>query len=153
MPTWLAMDLIEDEHPLYGGRPGGIAPRWANFTLQNCDLLIVLGSRLDMALTAYNHTNFAPNAKKVVVDIDPVEIAKLDMSIEVPVVADVKLFFIEALGAAIVVEPLPEFSAWRRQIAAWRERYPLLLPEHADDSQGVSMYHFHGSTFRAAAGG
>lgn len=141
MPTWLAMDLIEDEHPLYGGRPGSIAPRWANFTLQNCDLLIVLGSRLDMALTAYNHANFAPYAKKVVVDIDPAEIAKLQMPIEVPVVSDVKPF-IESLAAAIAAEPLPDFSAWRSRIVDWRERYPLLQPEHTDDSQGVSMYYF-----------
>lgn len=141
MPTWLAMDLIEDEHPLYGGRPGSIAPRWANFALQNCDLLLVLGSRLDMALTAYNHANFAPHAKKVVVDIDPAEIAKLQMPIEVPVVSDVKPF-IESLAAAIAAEPLPDFSAWRSRIADWRERYPLLQPEHADDSLGVSMYYF-----------
>lgn len=141
MPTWQAMDLIEDEHPLYGGRPGSIAPRWANFTLQNCDLLIVLGSRLDMALTAYNHAHFAPFAAKVVVDIDPAEIAKLQMPIEVPVVSDVKPF-IEALNSAISADPLPDYSAWRQQIATWRLRYPLLQPEHADDSQGVSMYHF-----------
>lgn len=141
MPTWLAMDLIEDDHPLYGGRPGGIAPRWANFTLQNCDLLIVLGSRLDMALTAYNHAHFAPHAKKVVVDIDPAEIAKLQMPIEVSVTADVGSF-IEALDKTIAADPLPDYSAWIAQIAAWRARYPLLLPEHADDSQGVSMYHF-----------
>lgn len=141
MPTWLAMDLIEDDHPLYGGRPGGIAPRWANFVLQNCDLLIVLGSRLDMALTAYNHAHFAPHAKKVVVDIDPAEIAKLQMPIEVSVTADVGSF-IEALDKAIAADSLPDYCAWRTQIAAWRKRYPLLLPEHADDSQGVSMYHF-----------
>ncbi|WP_256597770.1 thiamine pyrophosphate-binding protein [Pseudomonas sp. TKO14] len=141
MPTWLAMDVIEDEHPLYGGRPGSIAPRWANFTLQNCDLLIVLGSRLDMALTAYNHAHFAPFAKKVVVDIDAAEIAKLQMPIEVPVVADVKPF-IEALVAGVAAEPLPDYSAWLAQIADWRRRYPLLQPEHADDSQGVSMYYF-----------
>lgn len=141
MPTWLAMDLIEDDHPLYGGRPGGIAPRWANFTLQNSDLLIVLGSRLDMALTAYNHAHFAPHAKKVVVDIDPAEIAKLQMPIEVPVVADVKPF-IEALATAISLEPRPDFSDWLARIADWRQRYPLLQPGHADDSQGVSMYHF-----------
>ncbi|MEQ9728059.1 thiamine pyrophosphate-binding protein [Pseudomonas sp. WHRI 8822A] len=141
MPTWLAMDLIEDDHPLYGGRPGGIAPRWANFTLQNCDLLIVLGSRLDMALTAYNHAHFAPHAKKVVVDIDPAEIAKLQMPIDVSVTADVR-YFIEALDEAIAADSLPDYCAWRAQIAAWRKRYPLLLPEHADDSQGVSMYHF-----------
>ncbi|WP_278412621.1 thiamine pyrophosphate-binding protein [Stutzerimonas kunmingensis] len=141
MPTWLAMDLIEDDHPLFGGRPGSIAPRWANFALQNCDLLIVLGSRLDMALTAYNHAHFAPYAKKVVVDIDAAEIAKLQMPIEVSVVADVKPF-IEALYATVAATPLPDFADWRARIAAWRERYPLLQPEHADDSQGVSMYHF-----------
>lgn len=141
MPTWLAMDLIEDDHPLYGGRPGSIAPRWANFTLQNCDLLIVLGSRLDMALTAYNHAHFAPGAKKVVVDIDPAEIAKLQMPIEVPVVSDVKPF-IEALSAAIEVQPLPAYSAWQARIDNWRARYPLLQPEHSDDTEGVSMYHF-----------
>lgn len=141
MPTWLAMDLIEDDHCLYGGRPGGIAARWANFTLQNCDVLIVLGSRLDMALTAYNHSNFAPYAKKVVVDIDPAEIAKLQMEIDVPVITDVKLF-IEALSTAIIAKPLPNYSIWLKQIANWRVRYPLLKPEHADDSQGVSMYYF-----------
>tara|TARA_Y100001951_G_scaffold104712_1_gene117333 strand:- start:13847 stop:15637 length:1791 start_codon:yes stop_codon:yes gene_type:complete len=141
MPTWLAMDLIEDDHPLFGGRPGSIAPRWANFALQNCDLLIVLGSRLDMALTAYNHAHFAPYAKKVVVDIDAAEIAKLQMPIEVSVVADVKPF-IEALYATVAATPLPDFADWRARIAAWRERYPLLQSEHADDSQGVSMYHF-----------
>lgn len=141
MPTWLSMDLIEDDHPLFGGRPGSIAPRWANFTLQNCDLLIVLGSRLDMALTAYNHAHFAPYAKKVVVDIDPAEIAKLQMPVEVKVVADVKPF-IEGLAAGIKAAALPDYAAWRSQIAAWRERYPLLQPEHADDSEGVSMYHF-----------
>lgn len=141
MPTWLAMDLIEDDHPLYGGRPGSIAPRWANFTLQNCDLLIVLGSRLDTALTAYNHEHFAFNAKKVVVDIDPAEIAKLQMPLDVSLVSDVKPF-IEALNDAIAANPLPDYSTWHQQIAEWRTRYPLLQPEHADDHLGVSLYYF-----------
>ncbi|WP_256217486.1 thiamine pyrophosphate-binding protein [Pseudomonas sp. NBRC 111119] len=141
MPTWLAMDIIEDEHPLYAGRPGSIAPRWANFALQNCDVLIVLGSRLDMALTAYNHGHFAPYAKKVVVDIDPAEIAKLQMPVEVPVVCDVKPF-IEALAAHVCQAPLPSYAPWLERIAEWRQQYPLLQREHADDSLGVSMYYF-----------
>lgn len=141
MPTWLAMDIIEDEHPLYAGRPGSIAPRWANFALQNCDVLIVLGSRLDMALTAYDHGHFAPYARKVVVDIDPAEIAKLQMPVEVPVVCDVKPF-IEALAARICQDRLPSYDAWLTRIAQWRRQYPLLQSEHADDSQGVSMYYF-----------
>lgn len=141
MPTWLAMDIIEDDNPLYGGRPGSIAPRWANFALQNCDLIIVLGSRLDMALTAYNHAHFAPYAKKVVVDIDPAEIAKLQMSIDVTLVSDVKPF-IEALATQVSRDRLPSYSSWLARIAGWRRQYPLLQPEHADDSQGVSMYYF-----------
>lgn len=141
MPTWLAMDIIEDEHPLYAGRPGSIAPRWANFALQNCDVLIVLGSRLDMALTAYDHGHFAPYARKVVVDIDPAEIAKLQMPVEVPVVCDVKPF-IEALAARICQDRMPSYDAWLTRIAQWRRQYPLLQSEHADDSQGVSMYYF-----------
>ncbi|WP_248694612.1 thiamine pyrophosphate-binding protein [Pseudomonas fulva] len=141
MPTWLAMDIIEDEHPLYAGRPGSIAPRWANFALQNCDVLIVLGSRLDMALTAYDHGHFAPYARKVVVDIDPAEIAKLQMPVEVPVVCDVKPF-IEALAARVCQDRLPSYDDWLTRIAQWRQQYPLLQSEHADDSQGVSMYYF-----------
>lgn len=141
MPTWLAMDIIEDEHPLYAGRPGSIAPRWANFALQNCDVLIVLGSRLDMALTAYDHGHFAPYARKVVVDIDPAEIAKLQMPVEVPVVCDVRPF-IEALAARVCQDRLPSYDDWLTRIARWRQQYPLLQSEHADDSQGVSMYYF-----------
>lgn len=141
MPTWLAIDLIEDEHPLYGGRPGSIAPRWANFTLQNCDLLIVLGSRLDMALTAYNHENFAPHAKKIIVDIDLAEIEKLQMDITLPVVADVKEY-ISALNVALSLQKLPDYSSWREKIQWWRKQYPLLQPEHTDDVNGVSMYYF-----------
>lgn len=145
LPTWLAMDVIEDDHPLHAGRPGSIAPRYANFTLQTCDLLIVLGARLDMAMTAYDHANFAPHAAKVVVDIDPAEIAKLAMPVDIAVVADVG-HFLERLDDALVQDDiddeLPEYSAWQHQIAEWRQRYPLLQPEHADDSLGVSMYHF-----------
>lgn len=141
LPTWLAMDLIEDAHPLYAGRPGSIAPRWANFSLQNCDVLIVLGSRLDMALTAYNHANFAPNAKKVVVDIDAAEIEKLQMPIDVAVVGDAKPF-ISALDAAVHAQALPSYAQWHQRITDWRARYPLLTAEHEDDSNGVSMYQF-----------
>ena len=70
-------DLIPDNNPLCFGRPGSLAPRGANFTLQNADLLIVVGSRLDMAMTAYAHDRMARGAKKVMVDIDPAEIRKM----------------------------------------------------------------------------
>ncbi len=139
--TWMGMDLIDDDDPLFGGRPGSIAPRWANFALQSADFLLVLGARLDMALTAYAHENFAPNAKKIVVDIDPAEIAKLRMDIALSVVGDVGAFIAQMADLACS-EALPDFSSWQKVIARWRTNYPLLLPEHADDGKGVSMYYF-----------
>ncbi len=83
LTTCPGLDLIPDSHPLLIGRPGAIAPRGANFALQNSDLLISIGARLDMALVGYSHRNFARCAKKAIVDIDPAEIAKLDMDIAV----------------------------------------------------------------------
>ncbi|MGD0787156.1 MAG: thiamine pyrophosphate-binding protein, partial [Terracidiphilus sp.] len=77
LTTWLGLDLIEDAHPLSFGRPGSLAPRGANFALQNSDLLLVVGSRLDMAMTAYAHDRMARGAVKIMVDIDPAEIRKM----------------------------------------------------------------------------
>jgi len=71
LATWLGFDLIPAAHPLSFGRPGSLAPRGANFTLQNSDLLLVVGSRLDMAMTAYAHERMARAAVKIMVDIDP----------------------------------------------------------------------------------
>ncbi|MDR0715811.1 MAG: thiamine pyrophosphate-binding protein [Azoarcus sp.] len=141
LPTWLGMDLIADAHPLHAGRPGAIAPRYANFTLQNADCLVVLGARLDMAMTAYDHARFAPRAQKVVVEIDPAEIAKLKMPIALPVAADAGAF-IRALNEALAQTALPDYGGWLARVAGWKARYPLLRPEHADDRQGVSLYVF-----------
>ena len=73
------MDLLPYEHPLNIGRPGVVALRPPNFAVQNSDLLISIGCRLDNIITAFNPQNFARHAKKVIVDIDQHEIDKLDM--------------------------------------------------------------------------
>ena len=57
------MDLIEHSHRLFAGKVGVVAPRYGNFAIQNCDLLISIGSRLDNIITAYNPKKFAKNAK------------------------------------------------------------------------------------------
>jgi acetolactate synthase-1/2/3 large subunit len=75
--TWKAVDLLPEEHPLYRGRPGGIGQRGANFTQQNADCLIILGARLDLPSLAFDHKNFARAAKKIMVDVDPAEIWKM----------------------------------------------------------------------------
>ncbi len=93
--TWKTVDLIEENHPLYAGHPGIMGDRGANFVLQSCDLLIILGSRLDTSITAFNHANFGINAKKIMVDIDEHEIDKMKIDIKVKVVSNVKDFILK----------------------------------------------------------
>lgn len=122
--TWNAADLIPWDHPLHAGRPGVVALRSANFAVQNCDLLIAVGCRLDNVLTAYNPRGYARGARKVVVDVDPNEIAKLDMEIAVPVVADAAAF-IDALDKRVEGATLPDFSAWHARCRQWKQRYAI----------------------------
>ncbi len=77
LTTWLAVDLLPYDHPLFFGRPGSVAPRGANFALQNSDLFLSLGSRIDFTITGYAPERLARAAKKIMVDIDPAEINKL----------------------------------------------------------------------------
>ncbi len=141
LTTWLGLDLIPDSHPLSFGRPGSLAPRGANFTLQNCDLLLVVGSRLDMAMTAYAHDRLARGAKKVMVDIDEAEIRKMKTPIHLPVIADAGKFLNELSLQAAGVQP-GRWTGWVKRCQDWKSRYPLVLPEHRDGNGPLSMYHF-----------
>jgi acetolactate synthase I/II/III large subunit len=143
LTTWLGLDLLPDNHPLNAGRPGSIAPRSANFALQNCDFFLSIGSRLDMALTGYAHDRFARAAKKIIVDIDEAEIAKLGMNIDIPVVADAGLFM-KALLEVIEEQarPLPAFGTWKTRITDWKRRYPLETPPGSRSAEKLSAYDF-----------
>ncbi|MCB1886738.1 MAG: thiamine pyrophosphate-binding protein [Rhodocyclaceae bacterium] len=120
--TWNATDLLPYSHPLNAGRPGVVALRGANFAVQNCDLLISVGCRLDNILTAYNPAGFARASTKVVVDIDAHEIDKLDMDIAHRFAWDAGAF-VDALSAACTAPC--DCDDWRRRILDWRARYPI----------------------------
>lgn len=139
--TWLGLDLIADDHPLFAERPGSMAPRGANFALQNSDFFLSIGSRLDMALTGYAHDRFARAARKVICDIDEAEIRKLGMKIEVPVVASAR-DFIQALLDVAAEVPQPERKAWLNRISDWKKRYPLTPPASSKGRDKMSTYAF-----------
>ena len=141
LTSWLGMDLIADDHPYFMGRPGSLAPRGANFTLQNSDFLLVVGSRLDMAMTAYAHAHFAPEALKVMVDVDAAEIDKMQTPIALRVCADAHDFLREVLRQLPTV-PACAWPSWIRRCREWKARYPLVLPEHRDPTKPISMYLF-----------
>jgi acetolactate synthase-1/2/3 large subunit len=141
LTTWLGIDLLPESHNLFVGRPGSIAPRGANFALQNSDCLLIIGSRLDMALTGYAHEKFARAAKKIMVDIDPHEIKKIDASIDMPICADAKAF-INALLESLHKTKVKASANWLLRCQEWKEKYPVVLKEHRMHRGSVSTYFF-----------
>ena len=136
LSTWRARDVLYSDDPLYFGSPGIPAPRYANYILQNCDLLLVIGTRLNPALTAYDESHFAFQAKKIIVDVDEHEIAKLDMTWEETLVCDAG-FFVRAMLDRIEEESLPSYSEWRSFCTREKECYPIERERQPMDCGGL----------------
>lgn len=104
-------------------------------------MLIVIGSRLDNILTAYDQRGFARGARKVMVDIDANEIDKLDMDFEVAIAADAGCF-LEALKAALSAEALPEerYADWRERCQDWKRRYGVATEVELAEQGPVNHY-------------
>lgn len=104
-------DLIASDHPLFAGRPGTIGTRAGNFCLQNADVVMVIGSRLNIRQTSYNWDSFGKNAWIVQVDVDAAELAKPGVQANLKVRADAGIF-ISTLRRLIAQQHMPSFAAW-----------------------------------------
>lgn len=145
--TWNAMDLLPHEHPLYVGRPGVVALRAPNFAVQNADLLITLGCRLDNIITAYAPRDFARNARKIVVDVDANEIAKLDMHIDVAVTRDAASF-VDTLAASLKGASFSR-PQWLERCRDWKARYGVNDGKRFPASGPISHFQFADSLSNA----
>jgi len=139
--TWKAIDFLEEEHPLFVGRPGGVGQRGANFSQQNSDLLFSIGARLDHGQTAYQHQYFAREATKVIVDIDENEINKLQMDIRYPLPVDAGIFIDEMLAQSGKIKSSRP-SGWLQRCKDWQRQYPVVLPEYWEEEEYVNNYAF-----------
>lgn len=139
------IDILPAGHPLYFGRPGSIAHRYANFALQTADLIVVLGCRLDPIQVAYDWAGFGRNARKIMVDIDEHEIAKISPPIDVPIAADVGPIIARLLSRLRVAGGLDEAMAdererWIKRCQKWKDDYPIVEPRHREMVNRVSIY-------------
>lgn len=137
--TWKAMDLLDDEDPLFFGRPGGIGQRAANFIQQNADLIISIGARLDFGQIGYDHGNFAPNAKKVIIDIDKAELEKFSFATDISICCSAAVFIKEML------ERLPEsykadYKEWKSYCNRLKRKYPPITDMNCKTEKGTSTY-------------
>lgn len=142
--AWNAGDVLAYDSPYFAGMPGTVGTRPGNFAVQNCDLLISLGCRLNIRMIGYNHFDFAKNAYKIIVDIDPSELAKPTIRPDMGICADVKEIVTALLEASY--EKMPQHEPWRQWCRGLVERYPAALPSYAEGKK-LNPYTFMDSLF------
>lgn len=144
IPTWATLDLLPSSHPLVVGSFGTHGTRYGNFAVQNADLIFSLGCRLDTHHTGTPITSFAREAKKIIVDIDSSELDKFrSQGIDddlLLIKANVK-DFAQVFNNTRSMPALPDISAWKRTIAGWKARYPILPAAYYDEKK-VNPYVF-----------
>lgn len=144
--AWNANDTVAYDNPYFVGMPGTVGTRPGNFAVQNCDLLISLGCRMNIRMIGYNHFDFAKNAFKIVVDIDLRELYKPTIKADMPIHADVKDF----LNAILQKEYVPEQShtQWTKWCRNLVQRYPAMLDEYHKTENGlINPYVFMNTLF------
>lgn len=144
--TWKTADMFGEEEMLYVGHPGGMGDRGANFILQEADVLIIIGSRLDSSITAFNEENFGKKAKKVIIDIDRNEINRMKLKqVTASAVCDAKAF-IQKLAVRIGKEDFSKeknrWDVWLNECHKLRNQYPVVTKEHENMEGAVSAYYF-----------
>jgi len=137
--AWNAHDVIWDEHPCYAGRPGTIGDRPGNFAVQNSDVLLILGSRLNIRQVGYSWPTFARAAYKIWVDIDAAELNKPTVRPDLAVHADVREV-LAALAAGPALAASEARPQWLEQCRDWRRRYPIVLPGYREKTSPVNPY-------------
>ena len=140
---WNAYDVIWNNHPLYTGRPGTIGDRPGNFTVQNADLLLILGSRLNVRQVSYNWNSFAREAFKIWVDADELEMRKPNVRADMPVHADLGelLPVLEREAEGTYRGPTEAHRGWLAWCRERISRYPSVPPSYWE-SEMVNPYCF-----------
>jgi len=137
--AWNSNDLLWNEHPLFAGRAGSVGDRPGNFAVQNADVLLVLGCRLNIRLVSYNWEKFARHAYKIGVDIDAEEMRKPTCRFDLAVHADLAEVF-RLLGVKPLRPPAAHHAQWLARCQDWRRRYPVVLPEYWAHQGTVNPY-------------
>jgi acetolactate synthase-1/2/3 large subunit len=134
--TFLSIDIIDNSNPYYQGRIGVLGERCGNFTIQNCDLLIILGSRLSNTIVGYNTKTFSRESYKVVVDIDKFEHEKNNINIDYFYNCDLKYFF---ENEKIKIDN--NHDEWLDKCKHWKNTFYSENPyNYLDEQYGINPY-------------
>jgi len=153
VPGWTSIDIIANDDPLFCGRPGDLGTRAGNFTVQNSDVLLILGSRLGMRQVSYNWKSFAREAYKIQVDIDAVELNKPTIRPDLAIHCDVKSFLTELNRQISKAKLEPgthsQWLAWCQERVV---RYPVVFTASPGTKRKLdqSLSFYRGTIFKIA---
>ena len=140
-------DIFDNDHALFAGRPGTIGTRAGNFVVQNADLVLVLGSRLNIRQISYNLGNFASKAKLIWVDIDPAELAKPFPLPDMRVEADLSVFLPMLVAEAGNAKPGCDTGEWIAWCQDVKQKFSPKAADYPTSKDRINAYHFVDSLF------
>ncbi|MGM9552421.1 MAG: thiamine pyrophosphate-binding protein, partial [Clostridia bacterium] len=139
---WNAVDLIEDDNPLYCGRAGNMGDRAGNWAIQNADLVLAVGTRISIRQVGYNWKTWARCAEVIMVDIDKAEMKKPTLHVDMPIWADAK-DFLNRLYEKLDCTTLYNDRSWLDTCKRWKNEYPVANDEKMKyNGEGVNVYAF-----------
>lgn len=138
---WDSIDLIETENECYTGRGGTMGDRAGNFAVQNSDFLLCIGSRLNIYQVGYDVKTWAREAYVAVVDIDPEELKKPTIRVDMPICADAGEFM-ESLIGSLKPDAESDHAEWSEQCRRWKKQYPVVREKHYLEKGSVNVYAF-----------
>lgn len=137
--SWNGIDLIEEDYPVYFGRPGGLGQRYANFVQQNSDFFLSVGSRLNLLQTGYNFDGFARCATRIMVDIDENELNKINVRPHIRICADAKDFCEEFLRQKDKIAR-KDYTEWIDYAVRLKKKYPIVTEDQWNRKDFVDTY-------------
>lgn len=135
LATWRAKGVFGDEEEMFMGSPGVPTTRFSNYVLQNSDFLLVIGTRLNPVITAYDEPHFAPLAKKIMVDIEKEEMDKLNISFELKIQSKAAKFIDEFLIKESLYSE-KDRSKWLEYCKKMKAKYQLAKEIQPFDNEG-----------------
>ena len=138
--AWNAEDLVADANKFNCGRPGTVGTRGGNFVVQNADLVLNLGCRLNIRQISYNYENFAKNAELISVDIDEGELNKPTLKVAIKIHADLKDFI--PMLCSGKYECNHEQKLWLGWAQNINVKYPGTIPGYYNKEQPANPYVF-----------
>ncbi|MBT4730782.1 thiamine pyrophosphate-binding protein [Candidatus Woesearchaeota archaeon] len=137
--TWNMIDFDAYNNPYFGGKVGTYGGEGRNFGIQNCDLLIGLGTRISGRITGGMMDTFARGAKKVLIDIDQEDMKWQQIKADMNIVSNLS-DFVPILND-VCSELELDYSDWVKKVLVWKEKYGVMCDEYYD-SENVNPYVF-----------